>query len=82
MGGSSTHLCSPLSWSLSLATSAHPPTMWLSSEAAVGKPAWSPGWVGVTEGPKKVCRGWAGCAVLTSGSGWVRQRGSLHKDGS
>ena len=25
MGGSSTHLCSPLSWSLSLATSAHPP---------------------------------------------------------
>ena len=82
MGSFSAHLCSPLSWSLSFATSAHTPTMWFSSEAAVGRPAWSPGWVGVTEGPKKVCRGWAGCAVLTSGSGWVRQRGSLHKDGS
>ena len=82
MGGSSTHLCSPLSWSLSFATSAHPPTMWFSSEAAVGRPAWSPGRVGVTEGPKKVCHGWAGCSVLASGSGWVRQRGFLHKDGS
>ena len=82
MGGSSTHLCSPLSWSLSLATSAHPPTMWFSSEAAVGRPTWSLGRVGGPEGPEKGCRGWAGFSMLASGSGSVRQRGSLHKDSS
>ena len=38
--------------------------------------------MGGTEGPEKVCSGWAGFSVLTGGSGSVRQIGSLHKDGS
>ena len=74
MTGSSTRLCSPLSWSLSPS-----PPLFLGCQ---GRAAWSPGWVGGTEGPKKGCHGWAGCPVLAGGSGLVRQRGSLHKHGS
>ena len=48
----------------------------------MGRPMWSLGRVGGPEGPEKGCRGWAGFSMLAGGSGSMRQRGSLHKDGS